>query len=51
MVSDVGLINEINQHRARLVLGFDTVFYPSWVGKIKTSFSWEGKGMVHTVCG
>jgi len=26
MVSDAGLINEVNQHRARLVLGRVTVF-------------------------
>jgi len=26
VVSDVGLINEVNQHRARLVLGWVTVF-------------------------
>jgi len=32
MVSIIGLINEVNQHRARLVLGWVTVF--GWVNHL-----------------
>jgi len=62
VVSFVCLVNEVNQRWARLVLRTDKpsryVFsqhrlsLPSlWVGKMRTSFSTEGKGMVHTVRG
>jgi len=58
MVNGIGLINEVNQRRARLVLGWvnrlctqltNSTRPSSGVGKMRISFGCKGKGAVHIV--